>query len=613
MSVPTPGGDRLVEAAPAVAAAAMFQRFWPDTSGVRRGLAVGLGLVMLGPLAAAAQTWLFKVLIDRVLIPRDVSQFPSLAAAYVGVTALGGAVAFTNQYLAAYNGENFLFRVRNRVFAHLHTLPANFFDRRRLGDVLSRLTTDIAAIETLVLSGVVSAFSALFQSVLFLVVLIVMDWRLALVSFLVLPPFWLMSRIFSPRIKARARESRGRLGAIASVAQESLSNVSLVQAYGREERELARFSEQNAASVRAALSATRIGASYGPLVDLIEVVGVLAIVGVGVWQLSTNQITLGELLAFLLFLAQLYGPVRGLSQLSNTVYGAAASAERIVELLDQRLLVTSPAHPVPLPVVVGAMSLRNVSFGYPGMSREVLTGLSFDLLPGSTTALVGLSGAGKSTVSVLLARLYDPTLGVITLDGHDLRCLDLDQLRGHIALVPQETMLFDGTIAENIRDGKPEATEAEVERAARAAGAEHFITALPEGYRTRVGQRGRILSGGQRQRIALARALIREAGVLVLDEPATGLDAEASDLLFDHLLASARTTLLITHDLGLARRADHIVYLEGGRVVEAGTATELLARDGPYAQLHRLQSGPEPDLVPARHTPRSGPPVIPEI
>lgn len=585
-----PGGaDGLVEAAPALGAGTIFRRFWPETRGMRRGLAVGLGLVVVGPLAAAAQTWLFKVLIDRVLVPRDVSAFPRLAVAYAGIAALGGAVGFTNQYLAAYNGETFLYRVRNRVFAHLHSLPPSFFDRRRLGDVLSRLTTDIAAVETLVLSGLVSAFSAVVQTLLFVTVLIVMDWRLALVSFLVIPPFWVVSRVFSSRIKLRARESRGRLGAIASVAQESLSNAGLVQAYDRQDRELTRFAEQNAAAVRAALAATRLGALFGPLVDLIEVVGVLAILGVGVWQLTTGQITLGGLLAFLLYLAQLYGPVRGLGQLSNTVHSAAASAERILELLDQQPLITAPAHPVPLPTTAGAIGLHAVSFAYPGTPREVLRGLTFELTPGSTTALVGLSGAGKSTVSVLLSRLYDPTEGVITLDGHDLRELDPGQLRRHIALVPQETMLFDGTVADNIRDGNPEADQDEVEIAARAAGAEAFIAALPEGYRTRVGNRGRTLSGGQRQRIALARALIRDAAVLVLDEPTAGLDAAARELLLDQLLGTARTTLLITHDLGLTRGADHVVYLAGGRVVEAGTPAELLAGHGPYARLYRRQ------------------------
>ncbi|GAA4847089.1 ABC transporter ATP-binding protein [Saccharopolyspora rosea] len=582
--------EGLVEAAPVMRVREVFQRFWPDARPFRGWLALSLVLVLLAPMLETAGIWLFKVLIDNVLTPRDFDAFPMIAAAYAAITVASGVIDFSQQYLTVWIGENFLHRLRTKVFAHLHTLSVGFFDRRRIGDTLSRLTGDVGAIESLVLSGVTQTTSSLIKIVLFTGVLVYLNWQLALVSLVAVPIFWLIARSFARRIKDASREERGRTGSIATVAEESLGNAALIQAYGREQAEVDRFSRQSRGNVLAALASARVGALFSPLVDVLEVLGVMAIVGVGIWELAQNRITLGGLLAFLVYLSQLYTPVRSLGQLTNTIFGASASAERIINLLDERPLVRSPEHPTPLGRARGGLQVDEVRFRYPGTTADVLRDISFTALPGQTTAVVGASGAGKSTLTKLLLRFYDPDHGAIRLDGHDLREYELDRLRANIAIVLQETLLLDGTIADNILAGRPDATEQQMIEAARAADAHEFVQALPEGYRTRVGQRGRLLSGGQRQRIAIARAMIRDAPILLLDEPTTSLDAEASRRVLAPLrrLMSGRTTIVISHNLMTVADAHQIIYLDNGAITEAGTHAQLLTNNDGYAHLYHL-------------------------
>jgi ATP-binding cassette subfamily B protein len=325
---------------------------------------------------------------------------------------------------------------------------------------------------------------------------------------------------------------------------------------------------------------------------------VLSIVGVGIWELSAGRITLGGLLAFLVLLSQLYSPVQDLGHLSNSLFAAAASAERIIDLLDQQPTLTIPARPVSLGRPRGQLCVDQVSFTYPHTNTPVLDQISFTALPGRTTAIVGASGAGKTTLLKLLLRLYDPTAGRITLDGSDLRELDPQQLRANIAIVLQDTLLLDGTIADNIRAGRPQATYDELVAAAIAADAHDFITALPEGYHTRVGQRGRLLSGGQRQRIAIARAMIRDAPILLLDEPTASLDSQASQRVLGPLrrLITGRTTIIVSHNLTTVTDADQIVYLDHGHLRETGTHTELLANNNDYADLYHSGRAPQPSV-----------------
>ena len=549
---PAPDDDRVVAAAPAVAVRAVVRRFWPLARPYRKQFAAGIVLAALLPAVEAAEVWLFKLVVDDVLVAETLEPLAVLVPAMVALALLGALLSFGDEYAATWVGERFTLALRTKLFAHLQTLEPDALDRRRHGDVLARLTGDVHAIETLLLSAAGELVQAAARVLFFGGALFLLSWRLALAALVVVPVFAFAAHRFARLARRAARERRRRSGSLTAVAEEALGNVALVQAAGTQEHELARFRRESEGKLDAELAGTRISGLFAPVVDLIELTGAVLVIVLGTLALAGGDLTLGGLLAFLAYLAQLYRPVRDVSRLGQTIFEASAGAERVIELLDTEPRVTDGPHTLRS---ARRLAFEGVTYTYPGADRPALEDLTLDVRPGTCVALVGESGAGKSTAAKLALRFADPDSGTVRLDGHDVRDLTLRSLRGHVGLLLQDAPVFDGTIRDNAAYGL-RATDVQVSAALAAVG----LDLDPE---TRTGQRGRALSGGERRRVAMARVLLQDAPVLVLDEPSAGLDAEATTRLLEPLrrVMADRAALLITHDPILVAAADEVVEL----------------------------------------------------
>ncbi|WP_433472352.1 ABC transporter ATP-binding protein [Spirillospora sp. CA-142024] len=537
--------------------------YWPETKGDRRLLVAGGVLIIAAALCEVGAIWLFGYITDNVLAAKDLGAFWTPAAAWLVLALVTGVATFGGDYALALAGERFLLRLRDRVFAHLQGLSPEFFNRRPLGDLIARLTDDIESIEELVASGLVRALTSVITIVFFMAAAVVVRWDLALVACALVPLFLLVSKTFSARFKTVADDERRSNGVMTALVEESISNQALVQAYNRQRTQERRLHQEGRTWLRAKMAEARLSAMYEPLTSIVETLCVLVVLGMGAWELTGGRITLGGLLSFAAYLAYLYPPVQSLGQFGLSVAEASAGSDRVLEVLRAQPAVADGRAVRVRVQSRGRIDFSDVSFGYENARRPALEHLSFSVGPGELLLVTGPSGAGKSTIARLMLRFYDPTGGRILLDGVDIRELSLRTLRYNVTLLQQETMLFPGTIHENIAYGRSGAAEADIVAAAVAADAHDFITALPEGYQTRIGEKGRLLSGGQRQRLAIARAMLRNAPVLILDEPTTGLDADTARRVLDPLrrLMAGRTTILITHDLHLAPEADRTVLL----------------------------------------------------
>jgi subfamily B ATP-binding cassette protein MsbA len=552
------------------------------------------------------EPWPLKVVFDYVFgskrmpawlaglvgfIGTDKFSILNFAVAAVLVIAVFGALSsYFEKYLTTSVGQWVMHDLRRVLYSHIQRLSLSFHDQKRTGDLISRVTSDIDAVQSLISTVLLGLLVNVLTLCGMIAVMFYLNWTFTLIALLVAPALFLVVYYFTHRIKRASRAVRRKEGEVVNVLQEVLTSIRVVKAFAREDFEQERFERQSRMSVEAALEARRYKAKLPPIVEIIVAVGTCLVLWYGARLVMTGALTPGEMLVFLLYLGKMYKPMRELSKMTDTISKASVGWERIREVLETEQQIRDLPNAKRAPRFKGAIAFDHVEFSYDA-EQPVLKDINLKIAPGQLAALVGPTGAGKTTIVSLLPRFYDLTAGEIRIDGTDIRKFKSRSLRQQISFVLQETLLFRTTVAQNIAYGKPDATRAEIIRAAQLANADEFIEKMPRGYDTMIGERGLTLSGGQRQRLTIARAIIRDSPILILDEPSAGLDAESEQLVFDALgnLMAGKTSIVIAHRLATVRRADVIFVIDGGEVVEQGTHEELLRNDGLYSRLYDLQ------------------------
>ena len=534
--------------------------------------------------------WIIKDLVDQVLSEKDAEKLTYIALSVVVIFLFRGFFFYGQSYLISYVGQRVVIDIRREVFKKIQRLSMAFYDKNKTGTIMSYVTNDVNALQTGLVDNIVEMITEGVILVASIVAMIYLDWKLFLFSLCTFPVVIMFIDFFGKKIRASGSRIQGATADLTSILQEVVSSARVIKSFVREAYEIERFEAQNMHNFRAQMKYVKLSATLTPTIEFVAAIGVTMILWFGGNSVIDGDITAGALVAFLTYAVNISNPIKRLSKVIANIQRALAAADRVFDVLDLPELIQNKSNAQLLPYVKGNVSFNNVSFAY-NTDEPILDNVSFSATPGQVVALVGPSGAGKSTVASLLPRFYDVTGGSIVIDGLDIRDVTMESLREQVGIVPQETMLFNGSVYDNILYGRLDATEEEVMAASKAANAHNFITELPNGYDTQLGDRGVNISGGQRQRIAIARAILKNPQILILDEATSALDTESERVVQEALdrLMVGRTSFVIAHRLSTVKNADKILVMEKGQIVEEGNHAELMAKDGLYAHLYQIQ------------------------
>lgn len=596
MSAPTPGipGNRPFQSPAARPEPgsiwAMYKRMFFHVRSHWLLLTAAFFCIVSVSLLEFAVPQLTQYTIDDIIPHKHYNDLIWIGAGVLGAAILLGLFNFFSSLLMASVGQRAVYDIRNELYGHIQKLDIGFFDRNRTGDLMSRVTNDVNMLQQLVSNGMMSLITDWFTFIFVASYMLWINWQLTLVVLITFPLMIGTTHFFSKRMRAAFRKVQETVAEVSNHLQDTLSSIRLIKSFSNEEYESERFAVRSSSNMTANLNAVKTRSLFEPFIDLLLLVGLAAVLIVGAKQTMDGTMTLGTIVAFMAYLRLLQNPIRRFSRTINTIQQSAAAYERIVGILNTKPEVTDAPDAVALKDVQGEVEFKNVSFAYHN-EVPVLQQFNFKIEAGKITAIVGSSGAGKSTITHLMTRFYDPQEGVVTIDGKPLTRIKVKSLREHMGIVSQDIVLLNGTIRENIVYGRPDASDEEVEAASRAASAHDFILSFPQGYDSQIGERGVKLSGGQKQRISIARAILKNPRLIILDEATSSLDTESEKSIQDALtnLLEGRTCLVIAHRLSTIQKADHIYVLDKGEIIESGTHDSLLAQQGRYSYLYELQ------------------------